>query len=260
MFLAWSGYCKDVTVVMVGNKAVMESDVMAKMRDENRNHDEALRDLVSEKLLLLQAEREGITVTDTETKAEINRIMKRFPDEKTFMQQLEKEGIPYELFKTSIEEKLKVRKVIRKNVVEKIVITTPEIMKKMQELEKSGSYSYNFKTKWFEDEAASVNFMKQFSSEKEQQMDDAGWLNSGEILPEIVKAMEKTARGQLGGPVKIGNKYLVLLLKDAREEKPMYRSCIPGRGTFCTMQGFPKGLTSISASCRLKPRCFIVTK
>lgn len=218
-FLAGVGYCKDVSVVMVGNKVVMESDVRAKMRDENRNYDEALRELVSEKLLLTQAEKEGITATDAEMAAEINRIAKRFPDEKVFMQQMEKEGIPYELFKSGIEGKLKVRKLVRQNVVEKITISAPEIIQKMQELEKSGGYSYNFRTKWFDSETAARNFIRRFESAKESEMDDAGWLNAEEVLPEIMDSIGKIAKDELGGPVKIGNRYLVLFLKDTRENK-----------------------------------------
>lgn len=214
----WAGYC-DVSVVMVGNKVVLESEIRAKMRNENRNYDDALRELVSEKLFLLEAEKQGLTVTDAEREAEIKRIIKRFPDEQAFMNQLEKEGISYQLFKSGIEEKLKVRKLIKKNVVEKIVITPPEIARKMQEIAGSGNYSYNIKTKWFDNEISARDFLMQFEDGKEQEMDDAGWLGRDEMLPDVMKGMENIKKGELAGPMKIGNKYLVLLLKDVREEK-----------------------------------------
>lgn len=219
VILAGTVYCKDVAVVMVANKVVMESDVRAKMRDENRNYEEALHDLVSEKLLLLQAEKEGIAATEVEITSEINRIMKNFPDEKAFMLQLEKENIPYRLFKARIEEKIKVRKLVRKKIVEKITITSPEILKKMQEIEKAGNYSYNFKMKWFEDEPSAADFIKQFDAAKEQEMADAGWLNREEIIPEVLNGLENIGKGKLSPPVKVGARYLVLLLKDVTEQK-----------------------------------------
>jgi len=71
-------YCEDTSVVMVGNKVVLESDVRAKMKEENKNYEEALRDAVIEKMLLFQAEKEGIVVTSEELTFEIGQIKKRF--------------------------------------------------------------------------------------------------------------------------------------------------------------------------------------
>ncbi len=213
-------YCEDVSVVMVGDKVVLENDIRAKMRDENKDYQEALRDIVSEKLLLLQAEREGIEVTKEEVDSEINRIMKRFPDEKAFFSQLEKEKIPYQLFRKQIEEKVKVKKLIRKNVVDKLVITTSEILKKMKEIEEKSSNAYKVKMKWFNDEASSKDFASSFNDTKEEEMTDVGWMNSEEILPQVLEPLEKIGKGKLSAPIKINNRYLILLLKDINKRKP----------------------------------------
>jgi parvulin-like peptidyl-prolyl isomerase len=220
MLFAGNALCGDVSVVMVGNRVVMESDIRAKMREEDRNYDEALRELVTETLFLLQAEKEGIAATEAETTSEINRIMKNFPDEKAFMAQLEKENMPYRLFKARVEDKIKARKLIRKNIIEKIKITAPEVAAKMKELEGgAGNNSYNITMKWFDDEPSASAFVKEFSAEKEQEMGDVGWLEREKLLPEVLEVLEKTGKGQLSAPVKVGDRYLVALLKDVREQK-----------------------------------------
>jgi foldase protein PrsA len=219
IWLVGAGYCEDVSVVMVGNRVVLESEVRAKMREENKDYEEALRSLVSERLLLLQVEKEGIEVTIEEIDSEINRIMERFPDEKTFLLQLEKEDIPYYLFRKNIEERIKVRKLIRKNVASRFEITPLEISKKMKEIEETGSYSYNLKMKWFNEESSSEDFVKNFDETKEKEMTDAGWMNTEEILPDVLEGMKKMDKGDLSSPIKVNNRYLVLLLKDVRKQE-----------------------------------------
>jgi len=211
-------YCENASVVMVGNKIVLESDVRAKMKEENKEYEEALRDAVIEKMLLFQAEKEGIVVTSEELTSEIERIKKRFPDEASFYTALEKDNIPYAVFVKTIEEKLKVRNLVKKNVVDKIEITTPEIAAKMKELKESGGYSYSIKLKWFQSESQAQDFVKGFDSTKEAEMEE-GTLSREEIMPEVLTEIDKISPGMLSNPIKIGNKYLVVLLKNVKKEE-----------------------------------------
>ncbi|HOL21861.1 MAG TPA: hypothetical protein PLQ41_03275 [bacterium] len=212
-------YCENASVVMVGNKVVLESDVRTRMKEENKNYEEALRDIVIEKMLLFQAEKEGIEVSSDELTLEIERIKKRFPDEATFYKALEKDNIPYSVFVKTVEDKVKVRNIIKKNVVDKIEITTPEIAAKMRELKEKGNYYYRFRPKWFDSESSAQEFIKGFDSTKESAMGEETTLSKEEIMPEVLSEIEKLAPGKLSGPVKIGNRYLVLLLKDIRREE-----------------------------------------
>jgi parvulin-like peptidyl-prolyl isomerase len=210
-------WCENASVVMVGNKVVLGSDVRVKMREENVDYEEALRRLIFEKLLLLQAEKEGMQVYEGEIDYEINRIIKNFPDERTFFQQMEKENVPYYLFRKKIADKIKVNKLVRKNVTARFEITPVEISRKMEEIEGIAGYSYYFKKKSFENESLAKDFISIFDEKKEEEMDDAVWMNSEEILPEVLKEFQKTVKGELSSPVKVDKGYLVFLLKDIKK-------------------------------------------
>ncbi|MCM8820627.1 MAG: peptidyl-prolyl cis-trans isomerase [Candidatus Omnitrophica bacterium] len=212
-------YCENSSVVMVGNKVIFESDVRMKMKEENKNYEEALRDVVIERMLLFQAEKEGIVVSPDELTLEIERIKKRFPDEASFYKALEKDNVPYIVFVKTVEDKIKVRKIIKKNVIDKIEITTPEIAEKMKELKKEGSYYYRFRLKWFDSELSAQEFINAFDDKKETDMGEEGTLSREEIMPEVLSEIEKLSPGKLSGPIKIGNRYLVVFLKDIRHEE-----------------------------------------
>ncbi|MCM8762029.1 MAG: peptidyl-prolyl cis-trans isomerase [Candidatus Omnitrophica bacterium] len=212
-------YCENTSVVMVGNKVVFESDVRMKMKEENKDYEEALRDVVIEKMLLFQAENEGIVVSLDELTLEIERIKKRFPDEVSFYKALEADNIPYSIFVKTVEEKIKVRNIIKKNVVDKIEITTPEIAAKMKELKEKGNYYYRFRLKWFDSESSAQEFINAFDNTKETDMGEEGILSREEIMSEVLSEIEKLSPGKLSGPIKIGNRYLVVFLKDVRHEE-----------------------------------------
>lgn len=210
-------YCENASVVMVGNKVVLESDVRTKMKEENKNYEEALRDIVVEKMLLFQAEKEGIVVSSDELSFEIERIKKSFPDEASFYAALEKNNVPYSIFVKTVEDRIKVRNIIRKNVVDRIEISSPEIAAKIKELEEGGSCSYRFRLKWFDSEASAQEFVKGFDSTKEAEMGEEVTLSKEEIIPEVLAGIEKLSAGSISSPIKMGNRYLVVMLKDVSQ-------------------------------------------
>ncbi|MCX8082946.1 MAG: peptidyl-prolyl cis-trans isomerase [bacterium] len=212
-------HCENSSVVMVGNKVVLESDVRIKMKEENKNYEEALRDIVIEKLLLFQAEKEGIEVSPEELTFEVERIKKRFPDEASFYKALNIDNIPYSIFVKTVEEKIKVRNLVKKNVVDTIEITSSEIADKTKELKEKGNYSYYFRLKWFDSELSAQDFIKNFDITKEPEMGEEITLSKEEIAPDVLSAIENLSKGNLSSPVKVGNKYLVVLLKDVQKEE-----------------------------------------
>lgn len=219
IFIAGFLYCENSSVVMVGNKVILESDVRTRMKEEKKNYEEALRDIVIEKMLLFQAEKEGLTVSEEELSYEIERIKKGFPDEATFYKALEKDNIPYSIFVKTVEEKIKVRNIIRKNVVDKIVISPSEIAAKIKEMKKGGIYSYRLRLKWFDTEDIAQEFMKGFTEGKEVEMGEEMTLLKEEISSDVLAEIENLSPGQLSSPIKIGNRYLIVLLKDVKHEE-----------------------------------------
>lgn len=212
-------YCDDSSVVMVGNRVVLESEVRTKMKEENKNYEEALRDIVIEKMLLYQAEKEGITVSQDEISSEIERIKKRFPDEASFFAALAKDNIPYSIFVKTVEEKLKVRNIIRKNVVDKIEVAPSEIAAKIKELKEKGSYSCKLRLKWFNSEKSAQEFVNSFEIKKEAEMGDEMVLSKEEIIPEVLSEIENLSPGNISRPVKVRDKYVVVFLKEVKQEE-----------------------------------------
>jgi len=221
IFLAGAAYCENMSVVMVGNKVILDSDVKVKMSEISKDYQNALRELVVEKMLVFQAEQEGIEAAPEEIAFETARIKANFPDEQAFLEGLAKENMPYDIFVQKVAENIKSRKLVRKNVSEKITITIPEISEKMKEIEKANSSSYNVRMKWFEDEASAAAFVNGFDASKESDMGEIIKLSAGDIIPAVLVEIEKLSAGEISKPFSVGEKYLAVLLKDVvRGEKP----------------------------------------
>ncbi len=221
VFLAGAAYCENMSVVMVGNKIILDSDVRVKMSEINKDYENALRELVVERMLVFQAEREGMEAMSEEVAFETARIKANFPDEQAFLEGLAKENLPYEIFVKKVAENIKSRKLVRKNVSEKIQITMAEITAKMKELEKASSSSYNVRMKWFEDESSAIAFVSGFDASKESDMSEVIKLSAGDIVPEVLAEIEKLSAGEISRSFKVGEKYLAVLLKDVVQgEKP----------------------------------------
>lgn len=76
-----------------------------------KDRKETLEALIDRKLLLKEAARLGITPTESEVKAEMEKGRSKFPDEKAFRAALKKEGLDLEGARREAEENLAVRKV-----------------------------------------------------------------------------------------------------------------------------------------------------
>ena len=214
LFLCSFSLSNDKTVAFVGNKPVFKSDVEKRMNQENLNYSQSLKKIIEEKLLLYGAEEYGIQVEKEEIEKEIEKIKSMYPDETAFLKQLEREKLSLSEFKRKVIEKIKIRKFIREKIVKKLNITPSEIAKEMDALKKS-SCMFNFKFKWFNTEKEAEEFLKK----EKKEMENAGWMESNEILPEILEILKKTKKGNFSPPVKIGKKYIVVFLVDVKKRK-----------------------------------------
>lgn len=215
IFLSFFAFSNDKIVSFVGNKPILKSDVERRMAQENTNYNRALRKLIEEKLLLCGAEEEGIEVKKEEIEKETEKIKSKYPDETTFLRQLEKENISLSDFKKMVVEKIKVRKFIRDRIIKKLNIMPSEIAKEIENLKKS-SYMFNFKFKWFNTKEKAEEFLKKGENKK---MNEAGWMESNEILPEILEILKKTKKGSFSQPGKIGDRYIVIFLIDFKKSE-----------------------------------------
>lgn len=84
--------------------------------------------MINDKILLQEAAKEKIEVTDAEVDAAVDQIVKDSKLERdVFFKQLEKEGIPEKKFRDRIHVQLVSQRLMARNVVSKVVVTEDEI-------------------------------------------------------------------------------------------------------------------------------------
>jgi parvulin-like peptidyl-prolyl isomerase len=92
-----------------------------------------------------------------------------------------------------------------------------DILEVMQEIERGEAY--NFMLKWFDEKAEADNFIAAFDESVKEKMNDAGWMNSEEILPAVLEELEKLEQEQFSQPVKVKEKWVVLFLNEKRQRE-----------------------------------------
>ena len=209
----------DSIVAFVGNKAVLASEVTQKMRELNVSKVEAMSSLLQEKLLLAEADILKIKVPDDEVQAEVNRMIREYPSRDEFRKQLQKEGLPYDTFKSKIEERLRARKVIAEKVGKQVTASSSDIMKAIKELKKESIEEYHLLTQSFSDKASAETFIAGWTAANEKEMTDIGWARESEYLPAIVEAISHVKAQQLTQPVPIGEKWHLFYVKEQRKKE-----------------------------------------
>ncbi|HOK56086.1 MAG TPA: SurA N-terminal domain-containing protein [bacterium] len=203
---------EDKIVAIVGNKPVFEKEVVLRSKRDKIDYPIALQVLIEEKLLLYQAEKNKIEVSDEEIKNEIERIKKNFPSLKEFYNYLNERQIKISQLREEIENSLKIRKLIRNEVISKIEITPVEIANEMKKIEEEYN-EYEFFFKWFDNEEDAEKFVRNFNTESLKEMELAK-LKSSEIIEEILEKISKMEKEKISFPFKIGEKWIVIYLKE----------------------------------------------
>ncbi len=88
---------------------------------------QTFEDLVNERLLSEEIKKQGVTVTDDEVKAEVDKITKEYGSEENFKAALEQYGLTLDKAKESIKKNLGFKKLVEKT--SKIEITDEAITK-----------------------------------------------------------------------------------------------------------------------------------
>ena len=133
-------------------------------------------------------EKEGIIIEPEEFAFEVERIKQGFADEASFYAALDKENMPYSLFVQMIENKIKVNAIVKKNVIDKIQISSSEVAEKMREMSDLGNYTYRFRLKCLDD--CPQEFIEGFDITMKRR-----WMrNSKRIFPKCVGRIEQLSR------------------------------------------------------------------
>ncbi|MCM8804345.1 MAG: SurA N-terminal domain-containing protein [Candidatus Omnitrophica bacterium] len=199
-------------VAIVGNKPIFEKDVIKKSKIEKIDYMTSLNSLIEEKLLLSQAEKKNIGINEEEIKNEIEKMKKNFSNINDFYDYLKKLGINISQLKEEIGNNLKIKKLIKYEIINKIQISPIEIAKEMGKIESNFS-EYQFYFKWFDNKEDCERFFENFNEDKLKEMDFTK-LKSSEVKEEILYEIEKIEGNKLTKPIQINNRLIVIYLKE----------------------------------------------
>ncbi len=130
------GKVVDYIVAVVNGQPILYSELLEYARNNKIRDLRAARDsLIERKILLTEAEAEGLTVSDKEIARALENFIKSsgFRSRKEFEKALEKEGLTLDDVKEKLKEQLIVAKLIGRNVKSKIHVTDIEIEKVCRE-------------------------------------------------------------------------------------------------------------------------------
>ncbi len=216
ILISFTIYCQDRIVAIVGNKPIFEKEVIFKSKSEKIDYKTAFDLLIEEKLLLSQVEKKDIKISREELTKEIDSIKKKLGLE-NFYEYLKLRNITYVQFEEEILKSLKIRKLIKEEIINKIEISPVEIAKEMEKLE-TNNYLFEFYFKWFERKEDGEFFIKNFNEEKIKEM-EYGKLKGYEIRDEILSLIKILNPGEISNPLEIDDKYLVVYLKNKEAQK-----------------------------------------
>ncbi|MDP3013773.1 MAG: peptidyl-prolyl cis-trans isomerase [Candidatus Subteraquimicrobiales bacterium] len=118
-----------------------------KGENEKTRRKSILEDIINKKLILQEARRQGITVSQAEVDACLENVKKTFPSHKAFEQALDKMGVTEEEFGEEAEENLMVNKMIDR-VSKNIKVTGEEIESYYQKNKEQYQKPEKVKLRW----------------------------------------------------------------------------------------------------------------
>jgi len=132
------GKVVDYIAAVVNGEPILYSDVV-KAAKENRtsNLREALDRLIEREILITEAKKEGIKVSDKEVQRALKELMEKngFKDEKEFEKALKEEGLTLEEVKRKLRKQLLIAKLIAKDVKSKVEVSESEIDRVCRKIE-----------------------------------------------------------------------------------------------------------------------------
>lgn len=188
----------------------------------------ALDQLISDKLVDMEAAKTNTTVTDADVDAELAEVKKQFPSEDEFNSTLQQYGMTLDDLKKSIKQNLKSRKIFEPQVTVK-----DEDVKKYYD-ENKASFSTpeqvrasHILVKTKEEADAILKQLKNggdFAAIAKEKNEDAtkdkggdlGFFSEGQMVKEFDEAVWKMKVGELSEPVKTQYGYHIIKLTDKK--------------------------------------------
>ncbi len=115
------------TVATVNGEKITQAELNERLMQQAGK--EVLDQMITEKLILQEAKKKGIKVSEKEIDKKIEEFKKRFPDEKTFRAQLKENNMTLDF----LREQLKLQLILEKILKDKIKVSEEEVKKYYKE-------------------------------------------------------------------------------------------------------------------------------
>jgi|Deesub1362A_J573_1020465.scaffolds.fasta_scaffold01688_1 foldase protein PrsA len=115
------------TVATVNGEKITQAELNQRLMQEAGK--EVLDQMITEKLILQEAKKKGIKVSEEEIDKKIEEFKKQFPDEKTFRAQLKENNMTIDF----LREQLKLQLIVEKILKDKIKVSEEDVKKYYEE-------------------------------------------------------------------------------------------------------------------------------
>lgn len=191
----------------------------------------ALRQLVDERLIVQEAKRLGIEVSQDEVTERVKSVRERYPSDEEFKQWLFDSHMSLEQFRRTVRDKLLTQRAVDAQVRSRISVSPQEIAEEMEKNPKlkqsegvllahilvrvgemrSDAEAKRLITNIFEKAKAGAQFL----SLAQRYSDDAraregkplGWVIRGQLMPELDEVAFSTPEGEFSEPIRTGLGY-----------------------------------------------------
>lgn len=225
-------YSQNQIVAEVNGDKIILKDITSKLLISNFN--QTLEELIEERLLLQEAKKRNITVTDNELYSFIDNIKKRFGSDEEFKKELKRINLTEKEYYQMIKNKLIADKTILATL--NVNIGDEDAKKYYDENPQQFKIPMALKLRQIfvltEKEAediilaldAGADFIKLASAKNadenlKKNSGDIGYITKGMLVPEIEKEVFSTPKGKYTKPLKTGNGYSIIMVEDIRDER-----------------------------------------
>lgn len=219
-------------LAQVGDEKITLKEITSKLLISN--YSQTLEELIEEKILLQEAKKRGINISDTELNNFMDLIKKRFNTQSEFLKELKKINISEKEYIQIIKNKLIADKTILSllnvNITDQDALNYYETNKEQFKIPIALKLRQIFVLT--EKEAndliialdAGADFIKLASlknadEELRKRGGDLGYITKGMLLPDIEKEVFSTPKNKYTRPLKTGNGFSIILVEDIRNEE-----------------------------------------
>ncbi|HQA48733.1 MAG TPA: peptidylprolyl isomerase [Bacillota bacterium] len=233
-----------LTVALAGTSCSADKDAVAKVNGEAITKDQlydamvkqggqqALDMLIMEKIVEMEAKKQGVQVTDEDVDKEIDKMAEQYGDRETFEQIIGMYGYNMDGIKKDISMSLKIEELLRPS----ISITEEEMREYFEENKETFAVEEQVKASHIltetEEAAAEVKekldagedfaeLAKQYSIDEANKNygGDLGIVKRGEMVPEFEEAAFSMEAGSISQPVKTQFGYHIIKVDDKKEAR-----------------------------------------